>query len=75
MGRAYVVVAIGIAPCLERGEERQEDLEQDHADDERAAAGDVGGDGARVDAENGDLGESGVGGEAALEFPAKLSVS
>jgi len=75
MGRAYVVVASGIAPRLQGSHEGENDLEHEHTDDERAAAGDVGGDRAWVNAEDGDVGENGIDGETALEFPAALSVN
>lgn len=55
---------------LNGGKKREKDLEHEHADEKGAAPGYVSGDNARIDAENGDVGESGVGGEAPLELPA-----
>lgn len=62
MGRANVPVAIRVSPRLDGGDDGQNYLVHDDTDEEGAAAGQVGRDGAWVDAEDGDVGENGVSG-------------
>lgn len=59
---------------LDSGNEREDELEYDYADEKWASSGYVSGNGARIDTENGDVGEGGVSGETPLEFPAVRQV-